>query len=383
MANKKPDFNKLALELHKKLKGKLELKSKGKLKTKTDWSTMFTPGVAAVSSYLYKNPSQVNQYTMKGNTVAIVSDGSAVLGLGNLGPVGVMPLLEGKAVVFKELAGINAVPLALDTQEPEEMIRVIKALAPNFSGISLEAISAPKCFEIEKRLTSELRIPIFHDDQHSTAIVVLAALINAAKVVKKNLVDLKIVVVGAGTAGRAIIWLLLKAGIKNLIVLDSKGAICKGRPGMADYKKELAEVTNLERRSGDLLQIIEGADVVIGVSGPGTIAQVHIEKMATQPIVFTLSNPIPEIMPADAKRAGAFIVATGLADFPNQINNALVFPGVFRGALDKGIGQITEEMKLAVAKKIAGLVKKPTNDSLVPTVLEPSLIKGVASAILK
>ncbi len=383
MSAKKPDYNKLALELHKKLKGKLEMKSKGKLKTKLDWSTMYTPGVAAVSSFLYKNPSQAKNYTMKGNSVAVVSDGSAVLGLGNLGAIGAMPVMEGKAAIFKEMAGIDAVPIVLDTQEPEEIIRVVKAIAPNFGGINLEDIAAPKCFEIEKRLKAELDIPVMHDDQHGTAIVVLAGLINATKVVKKNLTDLKIVVLGAGAAGRAVTLLLLKADIKNIIVMDSKGAICKGRPGMEEYKRELAEITNLERHSGDLLQIIEGADVIIGVSGPGTIAQVHIEHMAEQPIVFALSNPIPEIMPEDARRAGAAVIATGRSDFANQINNALAFPGVFRGALDKGIIQITDEMKLAAAKKIAGLVKKPVAENIIPSVLEPGLVKAVASAIQK
>lgn len=383
MSAKKQDYNKLALELHKKLRGKLEIKSKGKLKTKLDWSTMYTPGVAAVSSFLYKNPSQAKNYTMKGNSVAVVSDGSAVLGLGNLGAIGAMPVMEGKAAIFKEMAGIDAVPIVLDTQEPEEIIRVVKAIAPNFGGINLEDIAAPKCFEIEKRLKTELDIPVMHDDQHGTAIVVLAGLINAVKVVKKNLTDLKVVVLGAGAAGRAVTLLLLKADIKNIIVMDSKGAICKGRPGMEEYKRELAEITNLERHSGDLLQIIEGADVIIGVSGPGTIAQVHIEHMAEQPIVFALSNPIPEIMPEDARRAGAAVIATGRSDFANQINNALAFPGVFRGALDKGIIQITDEMKLAAAKKIAGLVKKPVAENIIPSVLEPGLVKAVASAIQK
>ena len=381
MPAKKPDYNKLALVLHKKLKGKLSIESKGKLKTKTDWSTMYTPGVGAVSSYLAKHPKQAREYTMKRNTVAVVSDGSAVLGLGDIGAIASLPVMEGKAAIFKEMADVDAVPIVLDTKEPEEIIRIVKAIAPGFGGINLEDISAPKCFEIEERLKAELDIPVMHDDQHGTAIVVLAGLINASKVVQKKMTSMKVVVVGAGAAGRAVALLLHLAGVQEIIVVDSKGAIYEGRPGLEGYKRKLAEITNPTNLVGDVLTACEGADVIVGVSGPGTIAPAHIERMSHQPIVFALANPIPEIMPEDAKRAGAYVVATGRSDFPNQINNALAFPGIFRGALDKGVRMITDEMKLEAAKKIAGLIKKPTPDSIIPPVMTPGLVKAVASAI--
>jgi len=381
MPAKKPDYNKLALALHKKLKGKISVVAKGALKTKTDWSTMYTPGVGAVCSHLYKNPSQARDYTMKRNMVAVVSDGSAVLGLGNIGPVAALPVMEGKCAIFNHMAGVDAVPIVLDTQEPEEIIRIVKAIAPGFGGINLEDIAAPKCFEIEERLKAELDIPVMHDDQHGTAIVVLAGLINAAKVVEKKFTDLRVVVVGAGAAGRAVTMLLVQAGITHIVVTDSKGAIYEGRPGLEGYKKELAKITNEQKLSGDVMQVVDGADVIIGVSGPGTIAQAHIEQMSHQPIVFALANPIPEIMPADAKRAGARVIATGRSDFPNQINNSLAFPGIFRGALDRGVTDITDEMKIAAAKKVAGLVKKPTADNVIPPVMTPGLVKAVASAI--
>lgn len=381
MPAKKPDYNKLALVLHKKMKGKLSIESKGKLKTKTDWSTMYTPGVGAVCSHLAKRPQDAREYTMKRNTVAVVTDGSAVLGLGNIGPIASLPVMEGKAAIFKEMADVDAIPIVLDTQEPEEIIRIVKAIAPGFGGINLEDISSPKCFEIEKRLKAELDIPVMHDDQHGTAIVVLAGLINAAKVVKKKFSSLRVVIVGAGAAGRAIALLLNLAGVGEIIVLDSQGAICEGRPGLEGYKKELAKITNPNKLSGDVMQVVDGADVIIGVSGPGTIAKAHIEQMSQQPIVFALANPIPEIMPVDAKRAGAAVVATGRSDMPNQINNALVFPGIFRGALDKKVKHITDEMKLEAAKKIAGLIKKPTADNIIPPVMTEGLVKAVASAV--
>jgi len=383
MPAKKPDYNKLALALHKKLRGKIEMKTKGKLVSKTDWSTMYTPGVAAVCTHLFKHPAQARDYTMKRNTVAVVSDGSAVLGLGNLGALASLPVMEGKAAIFKELANIDAIPIVLDTQEPEEIIRIIKALAPGFGGINLEDISAPKCFEIENRLKAELNIPVMHDDQHGTAIVVLAGLINAAKVVEKKLSSLRIVVVGAGAAGQAITLLLIKAGIGETIMCDSRGAIYQGRPGLEGYKRKLAEVTNINKLSGDVMQVANGADVIIGVSGPGSIARAHIEQMSRHPIVFALANPTPEIMPEDAKRAGAAVVATGRSDYPNQINNALAFPGVFRGALDKGVTDITDEMKINAAIKIASLIKKPTAENIIPSVMTPGLVKAVASAIKK
>ncbi len=381
MPAKKPDYNRLALELHKKLKGKISIAPKGKLQTKTDWSTMYSPGVGAVSAHLAKNPKDAREYTMKRNMVAVISDGSAILGLGNLGPIPALPVMEGKCAIFKAMADVDAFPIVLDVHEPEEIIAVVKAIAPGFGGINLEDISAPKCFQIEERLKAELDIPVMHDDQHGTAIVVLAGLINASKVVKKRLDEMKVVVVGAGAAGRAITLLLVKAGISNVIVTDSQGAIAQGRSGLSAYKQELAKLTNKDQVTGDLMQVIAGADVVVGVSGPGTIAPAHIQKMADNAIVFALANPIPEIMPEDAKRAGALICATGRSDMPNQINNSLAFPGIFRGALDKGVRDITDDMKLAAAKKIAGLVKKPTADKIVPTNNEPGLVKAVASAI--
>lgn len=383
MATAKKDYSKLALSLHKKLKGKISVSLKGSLATKDDWSTMYSPGVGAVSAHLAKKPADARDYTWKRNSVAVISDGSAVLGLGNIGPVPALPVMEGKCAIFKAMADIDAVPVVLDTQEPEAVIAAIKAIAPSYGGINLEDIAAPNCFVIEERLKRELPIPVMHDDQHGTAIVVLAGLINAAKVVEKKLEKLRVVIVGAGAAGRAITLLLREAGVEQIIVTDSRGAIYHGRPDLSAYKKELASMTNSQRQSGDVMQVIDGADVVIGVSGPGTLARAHIEHMAPQPIVFALANPVPEIMPEDARRAGAAVIATGRSDFPNQINNSLVFPGIFRGALDRGVRDITDEMKLNAAKKLAGLIKKPTADEIVPSVMEPGLVKAVAGAVKK
>jgi len=289
--------------------------------------------------------------------------------------------MEGKCAIFKAMADVDAVPIVLDTQEPEAIIAAVKAIAPTFGGINLEDIAAPKCFEIEERLKAELSIPVMHDDQHGTAIVVTAGLINAAKVVGKKFEKLRVVVIGAGAAGRAVTLLLRQAGIAEIIVTDSQGAIYTGRPGLAGYKKDLALITNANHLSGDVMQVIEGADVVVGVSGPGTIASAHIARMAPQAIVFALANPIPEIMPEDAKHAGAAVVATGRSDYANQVNNSLAFPGIFRGALDRGVRAITDEMKLAAAKKIASLVKKPTAEMIIPPVMTPGLVKAVASVI--
>ncbi len=378
---KKKDYAKLALALHKKLKGKLEVVSKGKLETRDDWSTMYSPGVGAVSSHLAKFPKDAREYTIKKNTVAVISDGSAILGLGNLGAVPALPVMEGKCAIFKAMAGVDAFPIVLDTQDPEEVIKVVKAIAPTFGGINLEDIAAPHCFTIEERLKAELSIPVMHDDQHGTAIVVTAGLMNAAKVVGKKFESLKVVVVGAGAAGRAVTLLLQKAGITHITVCDSKGAIYAGRPDLTGYKKDLAQTTNPDKLQGDVHAVIAGADVLVGLSGPGTIAPAHIEKMADKAIVFALANPIPEIMPEDAKRAGAYVIATGRSDYPNQVNNSLVFPGIFRGALDRHVTAITDEMKLAAAKKIASLVKKPTADAVIPPVMTPGLVKAVASVI--
>jgi len=378
---KKKDYAKLALALHKKLKGKLTVQSKGKLKTKDDWSTMYSPGVGAVSSHLAKKPQDAREYTTKRNSVAVVSDGSAVLGLGNIGAIAALPVMEGKAAIFQEMAGVDAWPIVLDTQEPEAIIAAVKAIAPGFGGINLEDIAAPKCFEIEERLKAELDIPVMHDDQHGTAIVVLAGLLNASQVVKKPLKDMRIVIVGAGAAGRAITLILHQAGVADVIVTDSKGIIVDGRRDLAGYKKDLAKLTNPRHVSGEVLDATTGADVVIGVSGPGTISKHHIEVMNEQAIVFALANPVPEIKPEDATRAGAAIVATGRSDYPNQVNNSLVFPGLFRGALDRGVRDITDEMKVAAAKKVASLVKKPSAEEIIPSVNHPDLVKKVAAAV--
>ncbi|MCF7816202.1 MAG: NADP-dependent malic enzyme [Candidatus Pacebacteria bacterium] len=377
----KKDYAKMALVLHKKMHGKLEVVSKKKLVTVDDWSTMYTPGVGAVSSYLAKHPKEAREYTMKRNTVAVISDGSAVLGLGNIGPIAALPVMEGKCAIMKEMAGIDGFPIVLDTQDTEEIIKTVINIAPGFGGINLEDISAPRCFEIEERLKKILNIPLMHDDQHGTAIVVLAGLINASKVVKKKFENLKVTIVGAGAAGRAIALLLVKAGITNVIVTDSVGVIFKGRKGMAQYKNDLAKVTNPESIKGLVAEAVQGADVIVGVSGPGTITRAHIESMAKDAIVFALANPIPEIKPDDAKLAGALIVATGRSDYANQVNNSLAFPGIFRGALDRSVTKITDEMKLAAAKKIAGLVKKPTAHEIIPKVTTPGLVKAVASVI--
>lgn len=378
---KKKDYAALALALHKKLHGKLSVVSKGALVTRDDWSTMYTPGVGAVSSHLAKKPHEARDYTIKRNTVAVISDGSAVLGLGNLGPIAALPVMEGKCAIFKAMADVDAFPLVLDVHDVEGIVAAVKAVAPTFGGINLEDIAAPICFAVEERLKKELSIPVMHDDQHGTAIVVLAGLINAAKVVGKKFESLKVVIVGAGAAGRAVALLLKKAGIENLIITDTKGAIYQGRPGLEGYKKELATLTNPEKKQGDVLTVVAGADVIVGVSGPGTIAAVHISQMAPKAIVFALANPIPEIMPEDALRAGAMVVATGRSDFPNQVNNSLAFPGIFRGALDRGVKEITDDMKLAAAKKLAALVKKPTADEIIPHVMTLGLVKAVASVI--
>lgn len=380
---RKKDYAKLALTLHKKLRGKLEVSSKRPLKTRDDWSTMYSPGVGAVSSHLAKYPADARAYTIKSNTVAVISDGSAILGLGNLGAIPALPVMEGKCAILKEMANIDGIPLVLDTQDTEEIIKIVKAVAPTFGAINLEDISAPRCFEIEERLKAELNIPIMHDDQHGTAIVVLAGLINAAKVVQKKFENLKVVVVGAGAAGRAITLLLVKAGIQNVIVTDSAGIIHSRRKDMVKYKSDLAKITNPHHVQGIIEDAVSGADVIIGVSGPGTITKRHVELMAENAIVFALANPIPEIKPEDAKLAGACVVATGRSDYPNQINNSLVFPGIFRGALDRQVNAITDDMKLAAAKKIASLVKKPTKDEVVPKVTHKGLVKAVASVVKK
>lgn len=369
------------IKQHKKLKGKIETVPKARLRTKADWSTYYTPGVGAVSMHIAKHPKDARELTIKRNMVAVVSDGSAVLGLGNIGPEAALPVMEGKAVIFKEMAGVDAFPIVLGTQDTDEIVETVKNIASGFGGINLEDISAPRCFEIEERLKKELPIPVMHDDQHGTAIVVLAALLNAAKVVQKDIKKLRIVIVGAGAAGHAIAMLFLKYGMRDVTVLDSKGVIARSRAGLSHHKKLLAEKTNPRKLSGDLEVAIYNADAVIGVSGPDKIKPDHVRMMNEKPIVFALANPVPEIMPEDARAAGARVIATGRSDFPNQVNNALAFPGIFRGALDTGVKKITDEMKLKAAEAIARLVKKPTANMIIPSVSDKRVVKAVARAI--
>lgn len=344
-----------------------------------DLSLMYTPGVAAVSTFVAKNPALARTYTMKGRTVAVISDGSAVLGLGNIGPLGALPVMEGKCALFKVFGDIDAVPLVLDTQDTEEIIDTIIRIAPAFGGINLEDIAAPRCFEIERRLIEALDIPVMHDDQHGAAIVVLAGLLNALKVVGKELSSVRIVISGAGAAGTAIAHLLRLAGARNSIVLDSKGIIDETRT--ESHKRDLALFTNPEKRRGGLHEALKEADVLIGVSGPNLAKADDIRLMAAKSIVFAMANPIPEIMPDDAKKGGAMVVGTGRSDFPNQINNSLVFPGIFRGALDHHVRSITDEMKLKVAHTIANLVKRPTAEKIVPDMFDKRVAKAVAKVI--
>lgn len=377
----KKDLSAEALALHKKLRGKIFTGLSKPIKNRADLSLVYTPGVGAVSSYLAKHKDEVKDYTIKGRTIAVVSDGSAVLGLGNIGPEGALPVMEGKAALFKTFANVDAFPIVLNTQDVDEIVETVIRIAPTFGGINLEDFSAPRCFEIEERLKAKLDIPVMHDDQHGTAIVVLAGLINAAKVVKKPLTSLKVVITGAGAAGTAIAKLFLLAGIKDIILLDSKGVIVRGRSNLNEHKEELADMTNPRGVSGTLYDALRGADAVVGVSGPGIIKGEHVERMATGPIVFGLANPVPEIMPDEARKSGAKVIATGRSDFPNQINNSLVFPGVFRGALDHGVKKITDEMKLQAAKNLAALVKRPTAEKIVPTPFEKGVAQAVAKAI--
>lgn len=351
------------------------------MKKKEDFSLWYTPGVGSASSHLAQHPEDARKMSIKRNSIAIVSDGSAVLGLGNIGPYGALPVMEGKALIFRELAGIDAWPLVLDTHDPDEIVRIVKAIAPGFGGINLEDIAAPQCFDIEKRLVEALDIPVMHDDQHGTAIVVLAGLINAAKVVKKEFKDLKISISGAGAAGTAIAKLLHAAGVNDIMLLDRTGIIYAGREGLTPHKAELAVWSNPRRIAGGLAEAMKGADVFIGVSGKGLLSEEHVKLMAPKGIVFALANPIPEIMPDEARRAGAAVIATGRSDFPNQVNNALVYPGIFRGALDKGVTKITEETKVRAAKALAALVPHPTAKEIIPGILDKRVVKAVAKAV--
>ena len=376
------DYSEKALQLHKQLKGKISIELKDGLDTKDQLSTYYTPGVGAVSSHLALHPEQTAEYTWTNNTVAVVSDGSAVLGLGNIGPAGALPVMEGKAMLFKHFANIDALPIVLDVHSADEIVATVKAIAPSFGGINLEDISAPLCFEVEDRLKTELSIPVFHDDQHGTAIVVLAGLINAIKITNKNLDNSRIVVVGAGAAGTAIIKLIKLYANPEILAVDSKGIISKERTDLNDEKKKLLEFTNKNNVNGSLEDALKNADIFIGVSKGGLLSAEHIKTMANDPIIFAMANPTPEIMPDEAKSAGASVVATGRSDFPNQVNNALAFPGIFRGALDNKVQKITDQHKLAVAKTIAGLVENPTPDEIIPSVLDKRLVSEIAKVIV-
>ncbi len=376
-----PSIGEESLKLHRALRGKIEVMSKTPVRSAADLSLVYTPGVGAVSTYLAAHKDEIRELTIKGNTVAVVSDGSAVLGLGNIGPEGALPVMEGKAVLFKTLAGINAFPIVLATQDVEEIIMTVKNIAPVFGGINLEDISAPRCFEIERRLKAELDIPVMHDDQHGTAVVVLAGLTNAAKVAGKEFSKMRIAILGAGAAGQAIARLLIKAGVGDIILLDRQGIISKNRAGLDQYKAEMAALTNQGGLSGGLSEALRGADALIGVSGPNLVKPEQIKLMAAHPIVFALANPVSEIMPEAAKAGGAYIVATGRSDFPNQLNNSLCFPGIFKGALECRVRAITDEMKLAAARALAAVVAEPTVEKIIPAALDPAVVEAVAGAI--
>jgi len=352
------------------------------LRDKFDLSIAYTPGVAAVSSAVAKDPTKAYEFTIKANSVAVVSDGSAVLGLGNIGPLGALPVMEGKSLLFKSLGNIDSFPIVLDVHETDEIVKVVRAIAPTYGGINLEDIAAPKCFEVEAKL-QDIGIPVFHDDQHGTAIVVAAALINALKAVGKKIEEIRIVISGAGAAGNAVAKILIKLGVGDLILIDSNGAIYQGRGNLDPYKVELAAKTNHQKKKGNLAEVIAGADVFIGVSAPGVLKEEDVAKMAKRAIVFAMANPIPEIMPDLALKGGAELVATGRSDFPNQINNVLVFPGVFRGALDSRAKRITEEMKLATVYALAGLVKKPSRNNILPYALDKKVVPTIANAVAK
>ena len=372
-----------ALKMHEEWNGKLETTAKAHVDTREDLAIAYTPGVAEPCKVIAEDPEAAYKYTIKANTVAVVSDGSAVLGLGNIGALAAMPVMEGKAVLFKEFGGVNAVPICLDTQDTEEIIRTVVNIAPAFGGINLEDISAPRCFEIETRLKELLNIPVFHDDQHGTAIVVLAGIINALKVTGKKKEDCRVIINGAGSAGIAIAKLLLTYGFSHIIICDSKGIISKSAENLSPVKEEIAQVTNPEDLKGTLADALKGADIFIGVSAPGVVTGEMVSSMNKDAILFALSNPVPEIMPDLAKAAGAKVVGTGRSDFPNQVNNVVAFPGIFKGALEGRASQITEEMKLAAAEAIAGLVSDDelNEDNILPQPFDPRVADTVSQAV--
>ncbi|MBD3251909.1 NAD-dependent malic enzyme [Candidatus Uhrbacteria bacterium] len=382
MSNQHISVAEEAIALHAKRRGKIEVTSTTEVKDGKDLSLVYTPGVGAVSSAIAEDPSRADELTWIRNTVAIVSDGSAVLGLGNIGPRAALPVMEGKSVIFKEFTNINAIPIVLDTQDTEEIIAVTKAIAPTFGAIQLEDISAPRCFEIEERLSKELDMPVFHDDQHGTAVVAMAGLLNAVKIVGKDLKTCRIVLSGAGAAGIAIAKLLHAYGVEELILVDSQGAIWNGRPGLNPFKQELSAYTNPKKLQGELKDVIEGADIFIGISKPGIVTKAMILSMIQDPIIFALSNPVPEIMPEEAKEAGVRVIATGRSDFPNQVNNALCYPGLFRGMLDSGVKQVDDAIKLRAATAIASFVDMPTPERFIPTLFDEGLHEAVARSVV-
>lgn len=377
------DYNSLSLKMHEEHKGKVEVVSKVAVKNRDDLSTAYTPGVAEPCRKIRDNKADVYKYTCKGNMVAVVSDGTAVLGLGDIGPEAAIPVMEGKSILFKEFGGVDAFPICLDTKDVDEIVETVKRIAPVFGGINLEDISAPRCFEIEKRLKEELDIPVFHDDQHGTAIVVSAGLINALKLVGKPFDEANVVINGAGSAGISICKLLLQLGIGNVVLVDRQGALCPGQDWMNPAQAEMAEITNKDRQTGSLAEIMKGKDVFVGVSAPNIVTAEMVASMAADPIVFAMANPTPEIMPEEAAKGGVRVMATGRSDYPNQINNVLVFPGIFRGALDAKATGITEEMKMAAAKAIASIVTDDElkEDYIIPRAFDERVAKVVAKAV--
>lgn len=377
------DYNSLSLKMHEEHKGKVEVVSKVAVKNRDDLSTAYTPGVAEPCRKIRDNKADVYKYTCKGNMVAVVSDGTAVLGLGDIGPEAAIPVMEGKSILFKEFGGVDAFPICLDTKDVDEIVETVKRIAPVFGGINLEDISAPRCFEIEKRLKEELDIPVFHDDQHGTAIVVSAGLINALKLVGKPFDEANVVINGAGSAGISICKLLLQLGIGNVVLVDRQGALCPGQDWMNPAQAEMAEITNKDRQTGSLAEIMKGKDVFVGVSAPNIVTAEMVASMAADPIVFAMANPTPEIMPEEAAKGGVRVMATGRSDYPNQINNVLVFPGIFRGALDAKATGITEEMKMAAAKAIASIVTDDElkEDYIIPGAFDERVAKVVSKAV--
>lgn len=375
------DYSKLALDQHKKLGGKISVSLKDTLDSRDKLSTYYTPGVAAVSSYVADHPDEARDYTWLNNCVAVISDGSAVLGLGDIGPYGALPVMEGKAMLFNHFAGIDAVPIILDVHSADDIVAAVAAIAPSFGAINLEDIAAPICFEVEERLKSMLKIPVFHDDQHGTAIVVLAGLINAMKVTGRSLSDCRVVCVGAGAAGTAIMKLIDLYAHPEILAVDSKGIVSPDRSDLNAEKAKLLEFTNKSSVSGSLADALVGADIFIGVSKAGLLTADMVKTMSKDPIVFAMANPTPEIMPDVAASAGVAIMATGRSDFPNQVNNALAFPGIFRGALDSKVSQITDQHKIAAAEVIAALVETPKSDEIIPSVLDERLVPTVAAVI--